>query len=62
MHQAHQLKVPYDKDITMGHLKGCLDYFIKEFFKNVKTDLDLVFSFTELSVKLILDIELKMEK
>ena len=27
-----------DKGITMGHLKGCLDYFIKEFFevKNVK--------------------------
>ena len=22
-----------DQDITMGHLKGCLDYFIKEFLK-----------------------------
>ena len=27
-----------DKNITMSHLKGCLDYFIKEFFevKNIK--------------------------
>ena len=35
----HQLEgLHIDKDITMGHLKGCLDYFIKEFFevKNVK--------------------------
>ena len=35
-HQLEGLHV--DKDITMSHLKGCLDYFIKEFFevKNVK--------------------------
>ena len=35
----HQLEgLHIDKDITMGHLKGCLDYFIKNFFeiKNVK--------------------------
>ncbi len=35
----HQLEgLHIDKKITMGHLKGCLDYFIKEFFevKNVK--------------------------
>ncbi len=35
----HQLEgLHIDKDITMGHLKGCLDYFIKEFFevKNIK--------------------------
>ena len=35
----HQLEgLHIDKDITMSHLKGCLDYFIKEFFevKNVK--------------------------
>ena len=35
----HQLEgLHIDKNITMGHLKGCLDYFIKEFFevKNVK--------------------------
>tara|TARA_B100001769_G_scaffold264528_1_gene248846 strand:- start:107 stop:1174 length:1068 start_codon:yes stop_codon:yes gene_type:complete len=35
----HQLEgLHIDKDLTMSHLKGCLDYFIKEFFevKNVK--------------------------
>ena len=35
----HQLEgLHIDKDITMSHLKGCLDYFIKEFFevKNIK--------------------------
>jgi phenylalanyl-tRNA synthetase alpha chain len=35
----HQLEgLHIDKNITMSHLKGCLDYFIKEFFevKNVK--------------------------
>tara|TARA_B100001121_G_scaffold301856_1_gene313507 strand:- start:721 stop:1170 length:450 start_codon:yes stop_codon:yes gene_type:complete len=30
----HQLEgLHIDKDITMGHLKGCLDYFVKEFFE-----------------------------
>ena len=30
----HQLEgLHIDKKITMGHLKGCLDYFIKEFFE-----------------------------
>jgi len=35
----HQLEgLHIDKDITMSHLKGCLNYFIKEFFevKNIK--------------------------
>jgi len=35
----HQLEgLHIDKNITMSHLKGCLDYFIKEFFEvnNVK--------------------------
>ncbi len=35
----HQLEgLHIDKNITMSHLKGCLDYFIKEFFevKNLK--------------------------
>jgi len=35
----HQLEgLHIDKDITMAHLKGCLNYFIKEFFevKNIK--------------------------
>ena len=30
-HQVEGLHV--DKDINMGHLKGCLNYFIKEFFE-----------------------------
>ena len=30
----HQLEgLHIDKDINMGHLKGCLNYFIKEFFE-----------------------------
>ena len=30
----HQLEgLHIDKDITMGHLKGCLDYFVKEFLR-----------------------------
>ena len=35
-HQVEGLHI--DRNITMSHLKGCLDYFIKEFFevKNVK--------------------------
>ena len=35
-HQVEGLHI--DKNINMGHLKGCLNYFIKEFFevKNVK--------------------------
>ena len=35
----HQLEgLHIDKNITMGHLKGCLDYFIKAFFevRNIK--------------------------
>ena len=35
----HQLEgLHIDKNISMGHLKGCLNYFINEFFeiKNVK--------------------------
>ncbi len=35
----HQLEgLHIDRNITMSHLKGCLDYFIKEFFevKNIK--------------------------
>ena len=33
-----------DKNINMGHLKGCLNYFIKEFFEvdKIKMDLDQV--------------------
>jgi len=52
-----------DKGITMGHLKGCLDYFIKEFFevKNVKMRFrPSHFPFTEPSAEV--DIRYKIEK
>ena len=61
----HQLEgLHIDKGITMGHLKGCLDYFIKEFFevKNVKMRFRPVIPFTEPSAELILVIKLKKEK
>ena len=32
-HQVEGLHI--DKNINMGHLKGCLNYFIKSFFENV---------------------------
>ena len=60
----HQLEgLHIDKDITMGHLKGCLDYFIKEFFevKNVKMRFrPSHFPFTEPSAEV--DIGYKIEK
>jgi len=59
----HQLEgLHIDKNITMGHLKGCLDYFIKEFFevKNVKMRFrPSHFPFTEPSVEV--DIAYKIE-
>jgi phenylalanyl-tRNA synthetase alpha chain len=59
----HQLEgLHIDKDITMGHLKGCLDYFIKEFFevKNVKMRFrPSHFPFTEPSAEV--DIGYKVE-
>ena len=59
----HQLEgLHIDKGITMGHLKGCLDYFIKEFFevKNVKMRFrPSHFPFTEPSVEV--DISYKLE-
>jgi phenylalanyl-tRNA synthetase alpha chain len=59
----HQLEgLHIDKDITMGHLKGCLDYFIKEFFevKNVKMRFrPSHFPFTEPSAEV--DIGYKIE-
>ena len=60
-HQLEGLHV--DKGITMGHLKGCLDYFIKEFFevKNVKMRFrPSHFPFTEPSAEV--DIGYKIEK
>jgi len=60
----HQLEgLHIDKGITMGHLKGCLDYFIKEFFevKNVKMRFrPSHFPFTEPSAEV--DIGYKVEK
>ena len=60
----HQLEgLHIDRGITMGHLKGCLDYFIKEFFevKNVKMRFrPSHFPFTEPSAEV--DIGYKIEK
>ena len=59
----HQLEgLHIDKNITMSHLKGCLDYFIKEFFevKNVKMRFrPSHFPFTEPSAEV--DIRYKIE-
>ena len=59
----HQLEgLHIDKNITMGHLKGCLDYFIKEFFevKNIKMRFrPSHFPFTEPSAEV--DIGYKIE-
>ena len=60
----HQLEgLHIDKGVTMGHLKGCLDYFIKEFFevKNIKMRFrPSHFPFTEPSAEV--DIGYKIEK
>ena len=59
----HQLEgLHIDKNINMGHLKGCLDYFIKEFFevKNIKMRFrPSHFPFTEPSAEV--DIGYKIE-
>jgi len=59
----HQLEgLHIDKNITMGHLKGCLDYFIKEFFevKNIKMRFrPSYFPFTEPSAEV--DIGYRLE-
>jgi|TARA_B110001452_G_scaffold628_1_gene579 phenylalanyl-tRNA synthetase alpha chain len=60
----HQLEgLHIDKNITMSHLKGCLDYFIKEFFevKNLKMRFrPSHFPFTEPSAEV--DIGYRIEK
>ena len=60
----HQLEgLHIDKGITMGHLKGCLDYFIKEFFEVEKIKMRFRpshFPFTEPSAEV--DIGYKIEK
>jgi len=60
----HQLEgLHIDKNITMSHLKGCIDYFIKEFFeaKNLKMRFrPSHFPFTEPSAEV--DIGYRIEK
>ena len=51
-HQVEGLHI--DKDINMGHLKGCLNYFIKEFFEIDKINMRFRpshFPFTEPSAE-----------
>ena len=51
-----------DKDINMGHLKGCLNYFIKEFFEVDKIQMRFRpshFPFTEPSAEVDIGYELK---
>ena len=51
-----------DKDINMGHLKGCLDYFIKEFFEVNKIKMRFRpshFPFTEPSAEVDIGYEIK---
>tara|TARA_B100001245_G_scaffold166079_1_gene125526 strand:+ start:405 stop:1472 length:1068 start_codon:yes stop_codon:yes gene_type:complete len=60
-HQLEGLHV--DKNITMGHLKGCLNYFIKEFFELEKIKMRFRpshFPFTEPSAEV--DIGYRIEK
>ncbi len=62
----HQLEgLHIDKDITMAHLKGCLDHFIKEFFevKNIKMRFrPSHFPFTEPSAEVDIGYSLKNGK
>jgi phenylalanyl-tRNA synthetase alpha chain len=59
-HQVEGLHI--DKDINMGHLKGCLNYFIKEFFEVDKIKMRFRpshFPFTEPSAEVDIGFELK---
>ena len=59
----HQVEGLYiDKDINMGHLKGCLNYFIKEFFEVEKIKMRFRpshFPFTEPSAEVDIGYEIK---
>ena len=59
----HQLEgLHIDKDISMGHLKGCLNYFIKEFFEIDKIKMRFRpshFPFTEPSAEVDIGYEIK---
>ena len=62
-HQVEGLHV--DKNINMGHLKGCLDYFIKEFFEVDKIKMRFRpshFPFTEPSAEVDIGYEIKNGK
>ncbi len=59
-HQIEGLHI--DKDINMGHLKGCLNYFIKEFFEVDKIKMRFRpshFPFTEPSAEVDIGYEIK---
>ena len=59
-HQVEGLHI--DKDISMGHLKGCLNYFIKEFFEVDKIKMRFRpshFPFTEPSAEVDIGYEIK---
>ena len=59
-HQVEGLHI--DKDINMGHLKGCLNYFIKEFFELDKIKMRFRpshFPFTEPSAEVDIGYEMK---
>ena len=59
-HQVEGLYV--DKNINMGHLKGCLNYFIKEFFEVEKIKMRFRpshFPFTEPSAEVDIGYEIK---
>ncbi len=59
-HQVEGLHI--DKNINMGHLKGCLNYFIKEFFEVKKIKMRFRpshFPFTEPSAEVDIGYELK---
>ena len=62
-HQVEGLHI--DKDINMGHLKGCLNYFIKEFFEVDKIKMRFRpshFPFTEPSAEVDIGFEIKNGK
>ena len=62
-HQVEGLHI--DKNINMGHLKGCLNYFIKEFFEVNKIKMRFRpshFPFTEPSAEVDIGYELKDDK
>ena len=59
-HQVEGLHI--DEDINMGHLKGCLNYFIKEFFEVDKIKMRFRpshFPFTEPSAEVDIGYEMK---